>query len=379
MPTAVTRFPSGREDLRNKACGGKLFLFYSTFRPRITVIFNKLGFMLPGNYDPARCRLQAVGEMQQPARVTWCDYRAAPERKGGDPRENPADQQHRPTLYPLAKNPGVTQPGIEPGYPRWEASSLTAQPPRLLRSKESMRVKCCEYGAALECKGRGKLDIPEKTRRPAASSGTIPTCKNPAATSPGIEPGSALLGYYRNWRVGSICGRAVVWLKRGIRVKSGSAWRYHQRRGFGRRWLKRDDSGRRAVRQHVGRISGDLTDVTLTEVSVGGAEVRVHGVEREGTVSWVHLEETTDLRVQGREARGAIRATLTRTPSASSLLRARRAERNCSLSPTQVTPEEPPEIGALPSCVRLALLTTHEGHLSWFRSPDLLPPPLPSC
>ncbi|KAJ8878901.1 hypothetical protein PR048_019504 [Dryococelus australis] len=28
-------------------------------------------------------------------------------------------------------------------------------------------------------KGRGKRDIPEKNRRPTASSGTIPTCKNP--------------------------------------------------------------------------------------------------------------------------------------------------------------------------------------------------------
>ncbi|KAJ8876721.1 hypothetical protein PR048_021168 [Dryococelus australis] len=37
---------------------------------------------------------------------------------------------------------------------------------------------------------RGKREIPEKTRRPAASSGTIPTCKNPGVARPGIEPGS---------------------------------------------------------------------------------------------------------------------------------------------------------------------------------------------
>ncbi|KAJ8889773.1 hypothetical protein PR048_009276 [Dryococelus australis] len=37
--------------------------------------------------------------------------------------------------------------------------------------------------------GRGNRDIPEKTRRPTASSGTIPTCENPV-TQPGIEPGS---------------------------------------------------------------------------------------------------------------------------------------------------------------------------------------------
>ncbi|KAJ8880480.1 hypothetical protein PR048_016950 [Dryococelus australis] len=41
------------------------------------------------------------------------------------------------------------------------------------------RVKRGEYGAALECKG-GR----EKTRRPAPSSGTIPTCGNPGTTPP---------------------------------------------------------------------------------------------------------------------------------------------------------------------------------------------------
>ncbi|KAJ8893087.1 hypothetical protein PR048_005670 [Dryococelus australis] len=40
-------------------------------------------------------------------------------------------------------------------------------------------------------KGQGKREIPEKTRRPTASSRTIPTCENPV-TRPGIEPGSPL-------------------------------------------------------------------------------------------------------------------------------------------------------------------------------------------
>ncbi|KAJ8876043.1 hypothetical protein PR048_023951 [Dryococelus australis] len=38
--------------------------------------------------------------------------------------------------------------------------------------------------------GRGKRNIPEITRRPAASSGMIPTCENTVATLSGIEPGS---------------------------------------------------------------------------------------------------------------------------------------------------------------------------------------------
>ncbi|KAJ8883905.1 hypothetical protein PR048_015760, partial [Dryococelus australis] len=49
-----------------------------------------------------------------------------------------------------------------------------------------------EYEAALEWNARAGENgrPPEKTRRPAASSGTIPTCANPAMTLPGIEPSS---------------------------------------------------------------------------------------------------------------------------------------------------------------------------------------------
>ncbi|KAJ8869941.1 hypothetical protein PR048_028952 [Dryococelus australis] len=45
-------------------------------------------------------------------------------------------------------------------------------------------------GTALECKGWGKREYPEKTRRPVTSSITIPTCKDPGVNPPGIEPGS---------------------------------------------------------------------------------------------------------------------------------------------------------------------------------------------
>ncbi|KAJ8876809.1 hypothetical protein PR048_021256 [Dryococelus australis] len=40
-----------------------------------------------------------------------------------------------------------------------------------------------------ECKGGGKRETSEKTRQPAASSSTTPTCENPGVTPPGIEPG----------------------------------------------------------------------------------------------------------------------------------------------------------------------------------------------
>ncbi|KAJ8881376.1 hypothetical protein PR048_017857 [Dryococelus australis] len=82
----------------------------------------------------------------------------------GDSRDNPLNNGIDP----------VTRPGIEPGSPWWEASVLSTQPSWL-------------QGARI---GRGKREIPEKTRRTAASSCTIPPCENSGATPPGIEPGS---------------------------------------------------------------------------------------------------------------------------------------------------------------------------------------------
>ncbi|KAJ8883196.1 hypothetical protein PR048_015036 [Dryococelus australis] len=46
------------------------------------------------------------------------------------------------------------------------------------------------------------LEIPEKTRRPAASSGTIPTRENPGATPPGIEPDRAAVAW---WTLAQLC------------------------------------------------------------------------------------------------------------------------------------------------------------------------------
>ncbi|KAJ8897541.1 hypothetical protein PR048_002889 [Dryococelus australis] len=145
----------------------------------------------------------------------------APECKGegetGDPRENPPTSsivRHHSHL----RESGVTRQGIEPGSPWREASSLTAQTPRPLCTQCSNKedgapppgilasVKVpgyLELFSAFETekrkidkgdsatsinagmKGRGKRESPEKTRRPAAMSCTIPR-----ATPPGIEPGS---------------------------------------------------------------------------------------------------------------------------------------------------------------------------------------------
>ncbi|KAJ8880350.1 hypothetical protein PR048_016817 [Dryococelus australis] len=48
----------------------------------------------------------------------------------------------------------------------------------------------CGIGAGMKVRGRG--EIPNKTHRPTASSGTIPSCKNPGVTRPRTEPGSHL-------------------------------------------------------------------------------------------------------------------------------------------------------------------------------------------
>ncbi|KAJ8885881.1 hypothetical protein PR048_012087 [Dryococelus australis] len=84
----------------------------------------------------------------------------------GDPRE-----------YPRAKNPGATPQVIEPGSLGWEASSQRTAPTQPL------------YGAAPEFGGGRNGTSPEKTHRPTASSGTIPSSESPV-TRPGIEHGS---------------------------------------------------------------------------------------------------------------------------------------------------------------------------------------------
>ncbi|KAJ8871668.1 hypothetical protein PR048_027995 [Dryococelus australis] len=60
------------------------------------------------------------------------------------------------------------------------AGRFVGKSPKLLLDMQSMNVKQGEYGAALVCQGgRGGREIPEKTRRPASSTGTIPKCGNP--------------------------------------------------------------------------------------------------------------------------------------------------------------------------------------------------------
>ncbi|KAJ8875261.1 hypothetical protein PR048_023156 [Dryococelus australis] len=67
------------------------------------------------------------------------------------------------------------------------AGLLLAQRASVSRADEGEMM--WEWSSA-RMQGRGKREIPEKTRRPETSSGKISTCENPGVVRQGIEPGS---------------------------------------------------------------------------------------------------------------------------------------------------------------------------------------------
>ncbi|KAJ8895394.1 hypothetical protein PR048_000726 [Dryococelus australis] len=102
----------------------------------------------------------------------------------------------------------------------------------------------------------GKREIPEKTRRPAASSGTIPTCENPV-TRPGIEPGppwweASRITTLPPWPRRRWC-LEIIWESLTRVVEADGLLRGHRRQRLGRR--RAPPGGRRveavAVRQRV--------------------------------------------------------------------------------------------------------------------------------
>ncbi|KAJ8880032.1 hypothetical protein PR048_020654 [Dryococelus australis] len=71
----------------------------------------------------------------------------------------------------------------------WKLASSSSRAMEML-IPPCVSLSSLEAGHGTGMKGRGgKGEIPEKTRRPTASSGSIPTCENPV-TRPRIEPGS---------------------------------------------------------------------------------------------------------------------------------------------------------------------------------------------
>ncbi|KAJ8872244.1 hypothetical protein PR048_025846 [Dryococelus australis] len=112
----------------------------------------------------------------------------------GDLLENP------PTSGIVQHDSHVRRSGL---WPRQESS-----PVRLVGSSEA---KGRDLGG-VGMKGWGKREIPEKTRRPAESSGTMFTCKNPGVTRLEIEPLFALVRSEQPWeRVLNLIGHRLLW------------------------------------------------------------------------------------------------------------------------------------------------------------------------
>ncbi|KAJ8867231.1 hypothetical protein PR048_031030 [Dryococelus australis] len=95
----------------------------------------------------------------------------------------PPRQQKR--YHPLPLNPYMTSPITVPRARCSLGSEYIGLAPNIKVSRAD------EDKASIPgIKRVGKRDNPEKTLRPAALSGMIPTCENLEASQPGIEPGS---------------------------------------------------------------------------------------------------------------------------------------------------------------------------------------------
>ncbi|KAJ8878407.1 hypothetical protein PR048_018985 [Dryococelus australis] len=108
--------------------------------------------------------------------------------------------QREPGSIPSEVLPGFPHVGIVPDVPLVGEFSRGflgfPRPfiPALLRAHIASPSSALKISLEVSAEQRrnaraGGRDIPEKTRRPAVSSGTIPTCENPRVTPPGIEFG----------------------------------------------------------------------------------------------------------------------------------------------------------------------------------------------
>ncbi|KAJ8890626.1 hypothetical protein PR048_010135 [Dryococelus australis] len=149
------------------------------------------GLVLGGNVQPLPCTTLKEGGP--------CTSGEGPALQGRShdvarPNKPPLITSHRTSLPPLrhcATTPRQRDSSHAPACCTLETpgacmsrrpalSTTGGSQPALLLKRSSARIK-----------GREKREIPEiKTRRPAASSSTTPTCENPGVTRPGIEPGS---------------------------------------------------------------------------------------------------------------------------------------------------------------------------------------------
>ncbi|KAJ8891041.1 hypothetical protein PR048_010550 [Dryococelus australis] len=115
-------------------------------------------------------------------------------RGGGRGKREILEKTRRPAASSGVKSAWIQfacYTGAIPTYENREATAPGIEPRCAQRGLESRRgEKRGDYGAAPECKGKWEREIPEKTHRPAASSGTITTYESQGAAPSGSEPGS---------------------------------------------------------------------------------------------------------------------------------------------------------------------------------------------
>ncbi|KAJ8867790.1 hypothetical protein PR048_031595 [Dryococelus australis] len=110
--------------------------------------------------------------------------------KPGDPRENPPTSgivRHDSRGDPAGNQTRSWSRKCSTGFRNFILHFNKKDHASTCRCGRKRHGSIAGIGAGM--KGRVKREIPEKARRPTASSGTIPTCENPV-TRPGIEPGS---------------------------------------------------------------------------------------------------------------------------------------------------------------------------------------------
>ncbi|KAJ8875407.1 hypothetical protein PR048_023302 [Dryococelus australis] len=82
--------------------------------------------------------------------------------------------------------------GMKTNYPLHRQNAQNAPATAAFSDETPMMMKGSKYGAAQEYRA-GERDIPDKTRKPAVSSGTIPTCKHPGGDTAGNRTRFALV------------------------------------------------------------------------------------------------------------------------------------------------------------------------------------------
>ncbi|KAJ8885722.1 hypothetical protein PR048_011920 [Dryococelus australis] len=195
----------------------------------------------------------------------------------------------------------------EEGRARWVSDYGAGQ----LSRRQLLHVSMGSTGM----KGRGKWEIPEKTHRPTTSSGTIPICENPV-TRVGIEPESL-------WWEASRLAAQPLWLQQCLTtICVAGVRRLGNRRRSSLDACTHSVYVYRRVRFALvyanTRILAHLRTQTSSKYSPSYTSASCKQSLR---VGWTPAGTPR----QRSKSEGEIRATLTRTSSASSLLRAKRA------------------------------------------------------